>query len=76
MNSVQRKRGIRKFIQNVILGEPVQKFATAGHMNCRQIIPESRARKPGFPGDDEILASAEYDLYWEILCGFWDIQAA
>jgi len=76
MNKVQRERGLRKFIRKVLLGEPVQKFVTAGDMNCRRIIPESRSRKRCFPEDNEILASAEYDLHREILCGFWDLQAA
>jgi hypothetical protein len=76
MNSVQRERGIQRFLRKVVLGQPVQKFVTAGSMNCRQMIQESKARKRCIPGDNEILASAEYDLTREILCGFWDIRAA
>ncbi len=76
MNSIQRERGIRKFIRKVVLGEPIQKFVVAGDTNCWQMILESQSRKHCFPGDNEILASAQYDLNWEILCGFWDIQAA
>ncbi len=76
MNSVQRERGIQRFIRKVVLGEPVQKFVVAGDMNCRQMVLASQARMRCFPGDREILASAVYDLNWEILCGFWDYQAA
>ena len=76
MNSVQRERGIQRFLRKVVLGEPVQKFVTAGDMNCQQLMLESQARKRRFPEDRDILASAEYDLNWEILSGFWDLQAA
>ena len=76
MNSVQRERGLQRFIRKVVLGEPVQKFVTAGDVNCLRMIQESQAWKRSLPGDNEILASAEDDLNWEILCGFWEIQAA
>jgi len=76
MNSVQRERGIQKFIRKVVLGEPVQKFFVAGDNNCQQMILEAQARKRWFPGDNEILTAAESDLKWEILSGFWEFQAA
>lgn len=76
MYTVQRERGIRRFVRKVVLGKPDQKFVTAGSVNCRQMILESLAGRRFFPGDSEILASAEYDLNWEIMCGFWEVRTA
>ena len=77
MNTVQRTKGIRKFIRVTVLRGTVQKFVTAGDRACGRMMRESRGRrqKPG-PSDSAILAWAQFDLAREILSGFWEIKAA
>ncbi len=77
MNTVQRTKGIRKFIRVTVLRGTVQKFVTAGDRACGRMMREARGRrqKPG-PSDSAILAWAQFDLAREILSGFWEIKAA
>lgn len=77
MNTVQRTTGIRKMIRTKILRESVQKHVTAGDRACGRMMREARTRqqKPG-PSDSAILAWARFDLYREILGGYWEVRTA
>ena len=77
MNKVQRTRGIRKMVREVICGKPARKYVTAGDRACGRLMREAgpRRRKPG-PSDSAILAWAMFDLSREVMGGIWDIEAA
>lgn len=72
MNSVQRTRGIRKFIRVIILRRPVQKHVTAGDIACEKLMREAQPA----PSNRAIYDWAQFDLIREIMGGFWDIQVA
>ena len=75
MDSVSRTRGIRKLLQGIVTGKPVQKYVTAGDVSCQIMMREARSQHSAFPSEQAMLAWARYDLSREILSGFWD-QAA
>ena len=77
MNKVQRTRGFRKIVREVVCREPVQKYVTAGDRACGRMMREARLRKrkPG-PSDSAILAWAMFDLSREVMGGFWNMKAA
>ncbi len=76
MNSVKRTRGIRKVIRLIITGKPVQNYVTAGDASCQKMMLEARSRHQSCPSDQAILAWARFDLFREIMSGFWEYQAA
>ena len=76
MSSVQRAKGFRKVIRQVVFRKPVQKYVTAGSRNCRSMMRAVRPVRQSGPSDSAILAWAQYDLAWEIINGFWDVHAA
>ena len=77
MNKVQRTRGFRKIVREVVWRKPVQKYITAGDRACGRMMREARPRrqKPG-PSDSAILAWAMFDLSREDMGGFWNLQTA
>ena len=77
MNSVRRTKGIGRIVRVRILGNPVQKFVTAGSPACGRMLREARQRQmtPG-PSDRAILAWAQFDLTREVMGGYWDLSAA
>ena len=78
MNRVQRTKGIRKIVRNVILGT-APKYVSAGDRACNSMMREARSRQrrqqPG-PSDSAILAWARFDLCRELLGGFWEARTA
>ncbi len=76
MNPVQRTKGLEKVVRIIFFGNPGPKYVVAGDSACRRMVREVRAGRQYGPSDKEILASAEYDLAWEIMNGFWEIRTA
>ena len=77
MNKVQRTRGIRKIVREMVCREPVQKYVTAGDRACGRMMREARPRRrKSDPSDSAILAWAMFDLSREIIGGFWNVKAA
>ena len=71
MNKVQRTRGIRRAIRNHVMNIPVRKYITAGSGAWGLMMYEARRRRIPGPSDSAILAWARFDLYREIMGGFW-----
>ena len=76
MNAVRRTRGIKKVLRLIIIRKPVQKYVTAGDLSCRKMMQAARSRHQACPSDQAILAWARYDLFREIMNGFWEYQTA
>ena len=76
MNSVRRTKGIRKALRVIFTGKPVQKYVTAGNIACQRLMQEARFQRRACPSDQAILAWARYDLFREMMSGFWEYQTA
>ncbi len=62
MNEVQRTRGVRRFVREVVCRKPVQKYVTAGDRARGRMMRESRPRRRRAAGGSAVPAWAVFDL--------------
>ncbi len=78
MNKIQRTSSIKRKIRRIIFRLPEKKYVISGDRACRRMMQNARRHQQQKPDPEaaSILAWARYEFTKELLCGFWEREAA